>query len=451
MGSHLEPEETSHVVQKDTTLITSCLFEAFLACPFKCYLFSNGEIPAGSDYTNWLAMQTESYRSEGIHKVTAEHPHELDSGSLESGRWKKASWHFALDQVVQTQDWEARIQVVQRIPPEAPNSSTQLVPFRFVPTCKLSNADKMMAAFDALVLAKSLGVKVGVAKIVHGEKWSVSTVKVNLLSRAIHKVISQASALLTSPSPPDLILNRHCPECEFQDHCRKQATEKNDLSLIPNLTDKDRARFNRKGIFTITQLSYTFRPRRRIKRLAGQPEKYHHALKALAIREQKIHVVGKPELHLDGTMIFFDVEGLPDRDFYYLIGVRLEGKNGVEKYSLWADSVQDEERIWMDFLNIISGADCPILMHYGSYETTFLRRMCDRYGGSPKDSTIDKAIESSVNLLSVIYARIYFPTYSNGLKEIARFLGFEWGDPLASGLQSIVWRSRCRTCYQSIC
>jgi hypothetical protein len=141
-------------------------------------------------------------------------------------------------------------------------------------------------------------------------------------------------------------------------------------------------------------------------------------------------------------MIFFDVEGLPDRDFYYLIGVRLESTNGVEKYSLWADSVQNEERIWKDFLNIISGADYPILMHYGSYETTFLRRMRDRYGGSPKDSTVDKAIESSVNLLSVIYARIYFPTYSNGLKEIARFLGFEWRNPLASGLQSIVWRSR---------
>lgn len=81
-------------------------------------------------------------------------------------------------------------------------------------------------------------------------------------------------------------------------------------------------------------------------------------------------------------------------------------------------------------------------MHYGSYETTFLRRMCDRYGEPPKDSIVGKAIASSVNLLSVIYARVYFPTYSNGLKEIARFLGFDWCNPLASGLQSIVWRSR---------
>ena len=36
--------------------------------------------------------------------------------------------------------------------------------------------------------------------------------------------------------------------------------------------------------------------------------------------------------------------------------------------------------------------------------------------------------------------RIYLPTYTNGLKEIANFLGFQWSADNASGLQSIVWR-----------
>ena len=36
--------------------------------------------------------------------------------------------------------------------------------------------------------------------------------------------------------------------------------------------------------------------------------------------------------------------------------------------------------------------------------------------------------------------RLYFPSYSNGLKENARFLGFEWSDTTADGLQAIVWR-----------
>ena len=81
----------------------------------------------------------------------------------------------------------------------------------------------------------------------------------------------------------------------------KLAIEKDDLSLLAGLPDKEKAKLNSRGIFSVTQLSYTFRPRRRSKRQAGRPEKYHHALKALAIREKKIHVVGTPQLRIEGT------------------------------------------------------------------------------------------------------------------------------------------------------
>src|SRR4029077_14320859 len=47
----------------------------------------------------------------------------------------------------------------------------------------------------------------------------------------------------------------------------------------------------------------------------------------------------------------------------------------------------------------------------------------------------------AVNILSLTYAQIYFPTYSNGLKDIARHLGFEWSESEASGLNTIIWRS----------
>ena len=89
------------------------------------------------------------------------------------------------------------------------------------------------------------------------------------------------------------------------------------------MSAKERQKLRSKGIFTVTQLSYTFRPRRRPKRLRDKREKYHHSLKALAIREKKIHIVGSPELKIEGTPVYLDVEGLPDRDFYYLIGVRI--------------------------------------------------------------------------------------------------------------------------------
>jgi SAM-dependent methyltransferase len=56
------------------------------------------------------------------------------------------------------------------------------------------------------------------------------------------------------------------------------------------------------------------------RRSANNEEKHHHSLQALAIREKRIHIVGSPDLRLKGTAIYLDVEELPDRDFYYLIG-----------------------------------------------------------------------------------------------------------------------------------
>ena len=139
---------------------------------------------------------------------------------------------------------------------------------------------------------------------------------------------------------------------------------------------------------------------------------------------------------------FWMSRGLPDRDFYYLIGVRIETAQGIVQHSLWADGANDEERIWADFLRILSGIENPVLIHYGSFETTFLARMCERYGEQPEGSAVAKAVESSVNLVSVVFGQIYFPTYSNGLKEIAGYLGFTWSDPIASGVQTIAWRNK---------
>ena len=169
-------------------------------------------------------------------------------------------------------------------------------------------------------------------------------------------------------------------------------------------------------------------------------EKYHHSLKALAVREKKIHIVGRPELKIDGIPVYLDVEGLPDRDFYYLIGVRIGSGDSAVNHSLWADTAADEGRIWLEFLAILETLEKPVLIHYGSYETAFLKRMSERHGRPPEISLAAKTIGAAVNLLSVIYAQVYFPTFSNGLKEIAGHLGFRWSDSDATGTQAIRWR-----------
>jgi hypothetical protein len=53
---------------------------------------------------------------------------------------------------------------------------------------------------------------------------------------------------------------------------------------------------------------------------------------------------------------------------------------------------------------------------------------------------IDTVLAALTNVLTVIYPHFYFPTHSNGLKEVASCLGCRWTERDASGLESIVWR-----------
>ncbi len=315
------------------------------------------------------------------------------------------------------------------------------MPIRFVPFEKISKHYKLMLAFDALVLWKASGQMPTKGTIIHGLQHTILGLRLDTLIHEVQLLVGKLRALLSESIPPDPVLIKHCSECEFETYCRKRVAEKDDLSLLDSLSVTERAKLNAKGIFTVTQLAYTFRPRRRPKRLASRKEKYHHALKALAIRDHKIHIVGKPELAIKGTPVYLDVEGMPDRDFYYLIGLRIPA--GPLQYSFWADDVSDEEGIWRSLLSVLERIDNPVLIHYGAYETTFLKRLARRYSDStPESSYIATLITRAMNLLGITYSQIYFPTYSNRLKEVARYLGFQWSHPVASGLQSLVWRQQ---------
>ena len=145
-------------------------------------------------------------------------------------------------------------------------------------------------------------------------------------------------------------------------------------------------KFEANGVTTILQLSYGYRARRHTRKKVTSNHdrllfKHDHRLKALAIKKGQIHVVGSPSLSIGGTPVFIDVEGDPDRNFYYLIGLRYERPGGYVQKFFWANRSEDECNIWRAFLDALKELDSPKLVSYGAYEIRFLRKMT---GSSPK-------------------------------------------------------------------
>ena len=238
-------------------------------------------------------------------------------------------------------------------------------------------------------------------------------------------------------TPPPLILNNHCALCEFRQRCQAEAIAKDDLSLLRGLSAKEITRYHKRGIFTVTQLSCTFRPRKRRKTSPQKPPLHQAALQALAIRDQKIYVYGTPQLPVCSIRIYFDLEGDPERQFVYLLGMVVHAGEVEERYTFWADTPAEEPRLYQQFLEIVDRYQDSWLYAYGSYEAAFLRRMSKEAEHPTMGAQLQARL---VNVLSIIYAHVYFPTYSNSLKDIGRYLGCRWTAVEASGLQSVVWR-----------
>lgn len=419
--------------------ITANLFDAYLKCPTKCFLRALGETGTGNGYADWTQAQNLSCQLEGVTRIKeGVANNECITGPLDRKELKFAKWRLAIGSKAYAQNLESTIHAVERVPCDTPGEPAQFIPIRFIFTNKLSRHDKLMLAFDALVLSETLGRQVDLGKILHGDDLVTFRVKTAALDSEVRKITAKIATLLSGQAP-DPVLNRHCAECEFRDRCKQTAVGTDDLSLLAGITEDERNRYRSKGIFTVTQLSYTFRPRRTPKRAKNPGRLRYPALQALAIRENTVYINGNARLPDSKAQVYLDIEGLPDTDSYYLISALVVCEGQETFHTFWADQRSDEPTVFAQFADAICKLPDFRVLHFGGYETVALKRIKARMPEClhPK---IDTILERATNVLSAIHPHVYFPTYSNSLKEIGRFLGFERADEDATGLQSIVWR-----------
>ena len=56
---------------------------------------------------------------------------------------------------------------------------------------------------------------------------------------------------------------------------------------------------------------------------------------------------------------------MPDRDFYYLIGLRFEQAGNHVEHSFWADMPDNERDICGECLRTLKAIESPQIVHYG--------------------------------------------------------------------------------------
>ncbi len=164
---------------------------------------------------------------------------------------------------------------------------------------------------------------------------------------------------------------------------------KSDLSLLRSISDVEIKKHHAKGIFTVTQLSHTFRPRRKRKGQAVGKRPRQLAIQALAIRENRVFVLDSFELPKSPIHIYLDFEGDEARRHCYLIGGIVSTSTGDQSFSLWSDG--DANEVFEQFLDRIRPLDEFVLFHYGSYELDCFKALRSAANGN----LVDKAVAHS--------------------------------------------------------
>jgi predicted RecB family nuclease len=421
--------------------ITEEVLTAYLHCKYKAYLLLTGVVQEPSEYEQWLQRHDQAYiaaatrvlleREEALclpshTPLTSEH---LTQGltTILGAHVEDASCAFAFH-------------ALHRVP-----GASSLGPFHYVPVlfCGTGQAvcepQKLLLACGTLVLERLQHVRPPSGIVIGGDAYKARRVDLGAQQVKAQKSLNDLTAYLQGHKQPRLWLNDHCRVCRYQQQCKAEATQLDDLSLLHRMSERELQLYHRKGIFTVRQLSYTFRFRKRGKRVKARGRPHSFPLQALALREHSVFIVSKPAVPEASTHIYVDMEGNPSGSFVYLIGVLIADHGSTSHQAFWADRWEDEAHLFQQFLHYLSHYSDAHLFYYGSYEAHVFRRMLA--SGSPDKSSAG-LLTRATNVLSLLYANIYFPTYSNGLKAIGHYLGCAWSSPDATGLHTLVWRAQ---------
>ena len=96
---------------------TAELFEAYLKCPTKCWLLSQGAIGEGNAYAEWVKAQNEAFRAVALQRLQETVPeNERVIAPPRGYNLKAAQWRLAMDMEVRIPSTLASLRCCGRRP-----------------------------------------------------------------------------------------------------------------------------------------------------------------------------------------------------------------------------------------------------------------------------------------------------------------------------------------------
>jgi len=139
-------------------LITNDVFHAFLKCETKAYLTFSGAVATECELKDGQQRIVEEYKrryfgicrahcDESPSRIGTSFPQDFDDQNT----------RFIFDCLVQADKMVSHIHAIERLPSPGTDTANVCVPIRCVPAEKITTHERLLLAFDALVLSQHFG------------------------------------------------------------------------------------------------------------------------------------------------------------------------------------------------------------------------------------------------------------------------------------------------------
>ena len=234
-----------------------------------------------------------------------------------------------------------------------------------------------------------------------------------------------------------------CDETQWKTYTNEQAIKLRDVSLVNGCGASLKETLVENGIETFDQLAKT--PKEKLILLKGirdkTAEKLFRNSNALVLGNH-IRIGTFEEFPVKTTEIFLDLEGTGEQvgeeeliSMDYLIGVLVRKDRRTYYKPFLAENLDKEGEMFYNFVNWIGKQKDFIIYHWYNYERVHLQRMAKRHNLSQKK--LDSIFSNMRDLYKDATLAFVFPTYGNGLKDIAPYIGYKWKHEKVDALESI--------------
>lgn len=163
-----------------------------------------------SEFLEWQRRILSDYKQRCGRRLEAS-CHAIDecySGCLSLEDLRSTRYRLVINCPVQTDRSRSSIHALERSA-SASRKLKPYIPIRFVPNEKIAKRDKLLLAFDALVISTVLGEMPAFGKIIHGSEQRAVKIGLSGLMKSVRAIVENIAGQMSRRTPPELRLNKH--------------------------------------------------------------------------------------------------------------------------------------------------------------------------------------------------------------------------------------------------